>query len=77
MALVVSLAVLGGFEQSLHGLASQFSSHVQLHSRYVHHIQHSEQRCDELKRKYPEIRAAVPVVQFEGSCVTVEVKRKV
>ncbi len=66
MALVLSLSVLGGFEESLHTLAYEFSSHIQLHPRAHRYISESDEQCSILKKEFPQIVAALPVIQFEA-----------
>ncbi len=66
IALLVSLAVLSGFDNALHEKAIRFTSHIKLFAYNREPLPDYQKTIENIKFKFPEIEAVAPVIEREG-----------
>lgn len=66
MALLLSLAILNGFEKELRKSAVKFTSHITLNTFNKEPIENASQVIDLLRQKYPQIAGVSSVFEREG-----------
>ncbi len=66
LALLLSLAILYGFENDLKKAAVKFTSHIVINTLNREPIQQADEVISLLKSKYSEVASAVPICEREG-----------
>jgi lipoprotein-releasing system permease protein len=66
IALLVSLAVLSGFDKALHEKAIRFTSHIKLFAFNREALPDYKETIENIKFKFPEIKAVAPIIEREG-----------
>ena len=66
LALLVSLSVLSGFDKALHEKAIRFTSHIKLFAYNREPLPDYKNTIENMKFKFPEIKAVAPVIEREG-----------
>ena len=66
MALIISLSVLNGFENSLKGNAIKFTSHIQLKTFKSEPISNYQTIIKKVKSEFKEVESIVPTVEQES-----------
>lgn len=66
MALILSLAILDGFDKSLHDNAVKFTSHITINSLNREPLPDIYGTISKLKNEFPQIKAVEPVCEREG-----------
>ncbi len=66
VALLISLAVLSGFDKALHEKAIRFTSHIKLFAYNREPLPDYEKTMATMKFKFPEIEGVAPIIEREG-----------
>lgn len=66
LALIISLAVLNGFQSSLEENTIRFTSHISIESSHGNQINRINSLIGYLKSNFPQIKSMAPVLQREG-----------
>ncbi len=66
VALLISLAVLSGFDKALHEKAIRFTSHIKLFAYNREPLPDYRKTIETMKFKFPEIEGVAPLIEREG-----------